>query len=249
MPLMQRSIFLAHRITLPEPWDAVLLRVSGFPIPEDERAVVSSLIGRVATLLTNGRSLSAETFLQVEQLDDKNCRRVYAQSAPSWIPEVGLGVWPDRDPPSIWTRDEFMNAVPGEKLRPLMYQIVRITSSLQMKLQAFSAMLPYGPVLQILTADDPETFLEKATLLLLPAISDPSFTCYPFYVPLLDGKSLCSATYEQLHTWSCGASVYIRESFEDKGILIVSHEPLSPTFDQIGGRFEPEPKPLWRIPC
>jgi hypothetical protein len=207
---------LAKQMALPLPWDAVLLPVSAFPIPKEELAGVATFVRKLGANVAGAQRLSSETFIQVEQSDDIECRRMYSQRAREWIPEVGLGVWPDREPPVAWTQEEFMSLLPGMKPRRLMHQVLRI--------------------------------LQKATALLLPPIKDPSFNCYPFYVPLLDEKGLTSATEEQLEAWFCGASVYIRESFEDKGILIASRQPLKAIMVKLGGRFEPGEIPTWSVP-
>lgn len=141
-----------------------------------------------------------------------------------------------------------MNLPPGKKPRPLMHQVLRITGSPQAKSDAFGAMLPFGPVLRVMTPEDGDAFLEKTTAILLPTIKDPTFTCYPFYVPLFDEKGLTSATREQLEEWFSGASVYIRESFEDSGILIAVREPLRPVMEELGGRCEAGETPTWYIP-
>jgi hypothetical protein len=230
------------------PQEVLLVPVPGFPISEEEVRPIRDFLQRLGALIAQKWRISSETLIQVEQSDDKECRAIYARNARLWIPEVGLGVWPDREPPAAWTRDDFSNLGPGERLRPLMYQVLRITTSPKARADAASAMLRFGPVLQIMTSDDGETFLSKATAALLPPIKDPSFTCYPFYVPLLESKTITSATPGQLDTWFCGASVYIRESFEDKGILIASRQALTPILEQMGGCYEEKPEPHWDIP-
>ncbi len=235
-------------IPQPGPWEAFLLSVSGFPIDDQESNRAQNLVGRIIGMLGGARNLFSETFIQVEQFDDNQARTLYRPYARHWIPEIGLGVWPDREPPKGWSRDEFSNLGPGEKIRPLMYQVLRITRSSQAKVQAFQLLFRFGPLIRILTSDSTDTFLSKSAAAFLPAITDPSFTCFPYYIPLMEAKTLTSATPEQLRAWFCGASVYIRQSFEDKGILIASSEPLTPILKELGGRFEREPEPAWRIP-
>lgn len=225
-----------HRMAAP--WECYLLPVSGFPLKDEELSGAANLICNVTAEAAAQRHLGSEVFVQVEQSDETEYRRLYAQHAREWIPEVGLGVWPDRDPPAAWTPEEFMNAGPLGKLRPLFYQVLRITTSPKARQQARDLMVKYGPALEIMTSDDSDTFLEKARSLLLPPISDPSYTCYPFYVPLLEVKSLTSASPEQLAAWFCGASLYLRESFEDKGILIASAAPLTDIFARAGVQLE-----------
>ena len=236
-------------VPLPSPWEAVLLSVPVFPIPEGESLRVANFIQGLSAQVVDNRDWSVETFIQVEQSDDKECRRIYSQRARDWIPEVGLGVWPDREPPASPTPEQFMRLTAGEKLRPPMYQVLRITASPKAKSEAFGAMVRFGPALQIMTPDDGETYLEKATASLLPPIEDAAYTCYPFYIPLLERKGIASATAAQLEAWFCGAALYIRESFEDQGILIASCRSLAPALERLGGQLEPGETPKWHIPC
>lgn len=236
-------VFPLHR-----PCEAFLFPVSGFPIPDQELAPAEMLVGNLASMVESANGLHSEVFIQVEQFDDEDARLVYRRYARDWIPEIGLGVWPDRDPPKAWTREEFSNLGPGEKIRPLMYQVLQITGTPRNRTDAFGILFGFGPLVRILTPDPTDAFLRKSTAAFLPAISDPSFTCFPFYIPLLEVKTLISSTPDQLEGWFCGASVYIRESFEDKGILVVSRQPLTPVLEQLGGRYEEKPEPHWKIP-
>ena len=60
---------------------------------------------------------------------------------------------------------------------------------------------------------------------LLPPIEEEGLKAFPLYVPLLTAASL-SASAEQLDTWLGAVDVYLRESPQDKGLLIVSRQPL-----------------------
>jgi len=244
----QTDAVLAKAGKLPPPWDAILLPVCAFPIPKAEVSLVTAVVESIASEAINSLHLSPEIFLQVEQSDDPGFRKLYAGRAAKWMPELGLGIWPDREPPVCWKAEEFMKLRPGEKLRSLMHQVLWISGPREVKAEASAAMLPFGPLLEIMTPDGGATFLERATSLLLPPLTDRTFTCYPFYVPLLEFGSLARATSEQVETWLCGASLYIRESFEDTGILIVSREPLGPLLEGLGGRLEAGAEPVWRIP-
>ena len=107
-------------------------------------------------------------------------------------------------------------------------------------------MLGFGVVMEMLGAEASPVLLKKGTDQFLPGIEDPSFRAFPFYVPLFEQRTLEKSSGADLDRWSCGATLYIRESAEDRAIVIASREPLGPIFQKLGG------KPLgrgWEIPA
>jgi hypothetical protein len=217
-----------------QPFEAYLLPVQSFPIPSNDLAAVDSFFRDFCAEAMKTLGLSTEVFFQLEQLVDKKSRTLMAEHGKAWLPETGLGVWVDRDPPQKWTMEEITNFVPGDKLRPIMFQVFRVSSSQQERIQARSLMLPYGPVLEILTSSG-ETFLPSIKPVFSANITDRSYTCFPYYVGLIEVKTMARATVEQLNRWFQGMTIYIRQSFEDQGILIASAMGLARMFEAIGG--------------
>ncbi len=185
--------------------------------------------------------------MQLEQLRGKECRHILADHGKKWLPDVGLGVWPDREPPGIWTTEELESFSPGGKLRPLMFQVFRITAGYEARAEARDRMFSFGPVLEILTAENSEIFLASAKEVYLRFIQDRSYRCYPYYVPLLEGKTLEKAQSRELQEWCTGITLYIRQSFEDQGILIATSVPLAETLAEMGGKPNQQGTE-WRIP-
>jgi hypothetical protein len=60
---------------------------------------------------------------------------------------------------------------------------------------------------------------------LLPSIQEDGLRAFPLYVPLLTAASLTHSP-EQLNTWLGPVDVYLRESPQDKGLLVLSRAPL-----------------------
>jgi hypothetical protein len=226
--------------------DAFLLPVSGFPVPENELARLRIFLRKLSTAILRTSGLTLDVFIQVARLHIGDGSYRFASHGGEWMPEIGLGVWPDREPPRLWTTNDFMDLGPDERPKRLMYQVFRVSTSVESRENARDVMLGLGCVLQILTADDTPALLRKAKETLLPPIKDRSFRAFPYYVPLLDRNSFLAAkSSEDLERWLCGISVYIRESFEDNGLLILSREPLEPILEGLGGRFESESG--WRL--
>lgn len=242
-------VVLLNTIALPPPWEGLLLPVSGFPVPESELLPAQWFFRRLTRVIRKEMALSPEVFIQMAHLVYEGGGSIrFSDHGREWLPKLGLGVWPDRPPPTIWSKEDFRNLAPGEKPRTLMEQVFRITKSDEAKENAADTMLGLGTIVQILTRDSTEVFLRKAREVLLPPIKDPSYVCFPFYIPLLEQKSIAGATLEKLESWLSGASLYIRESVEDVGILIMSGETLVPFLKSLGGRLQQGDESVWQVP-
>ena len=234
-------------IPLSAPWEGHLLSVSGFPVPEPELSSAQLFLQNLSGTLAGQGGLASEVFVQFNQLHRGDGPARLAANVRAWMPQSGLGAFPDEPPPAGYTKEDFEDLAPGEKPRPLVHQLFRITTSQQARDQAQDVMLGLGTVVRAWISGKTEAFLDRGRQLLLPPIKDPMFTAFPFYVPLFQLKTLAGARPAQLDDWFCGASVYIRESAEDNAILIASREPLEPIFKQLGGKFDDREKPVWQF--
>jgi hypothetical protein len=187
-----------------------------------------------------------ETFIQFTQLHLGDGAKRLSSRGREWLPRQGLGVWPDREPPHGWTIEELQDLLPNEKVRSLMDIVLRITSPGKQH-EARDVMLGLGTVLQFVVPDK-EAFLSTARNLLLPPITDPSYTVFPFYVPLLRGASITGARPDQLDTWMCGAHALLRESAEDQGILVLSTKSLDDILLQAGAIRTSSQGDEWSVP-
>jgi hypothetical protein len=241
----------AQLMPLAAPFELIYLPVPAFPMGEPESRRIGRFLDQFISQAAARWKLNSEVFLQLEQFHGGDCRLRYARHAREWMPEIGIGVWPDREPPTTWTREELMQLDVGERPRPLMYQVFWVSGPPSARESARNIMLDIGPVLQIMTVDDSDVLLRRGTQLFQSRIADPSLACYPFYIPLFERKILLAASAADLADWFCGATIYIRQSIEDQGILIVSREAfgiLAPgTGCSTGGRRGgPVAYPVWR---
>jgi hypothetical protein len=222
----------------PPPWQAFVVPVSGFPIPERECAQLSELVGRISALATTQWRLSSEVFLELEQMKGLECRHCFSDHGREWLPEVGLGVWPDRDRPALFTREEFENWAPGTPMRELLCEVFRISTSPQQRMGARDAMLTFGPVVEILMPESNKAFFANINSVYLDFIESRAHRCFPYYIPLLEGKTVESLSADQLNHWCPGVSVYLRESFQDRGVLIASPLPITDLLEELLGKVE-----------
>jgi len=186
-----------------------------------EVAAAAALWGRLAAAVPGQES---EVFIQFAALATGDGSGRFMARAASWRPEMGLGVRPGEPPPHGYTREDFENLGPDEQPRRIDHQAFRIGGERGVREQAREAMLGLGAVLEIWA---PQGMLDRARRLFHPTIQDPTFASFPFFVPLLGAGSLRGAAADQVTEWLCGAALYVRESAEDGGIVVVSPGPLA----------------------
>jgi hypothetical protein len=233
-------------VTAPEPWSAAVLPLSGFPAPQEELGPVRRFLEKLVKM-AGENSACVETFIQLATLHLADGATHLSKNGRQWMPAMGLGVWPDREPPTGWTVEEMQQLVPGEQLRPLMNIALRVSGPVGARHQARDVLIGRGTIIQMFSNLQSDALLSGARDLLLPPIQDPSFTSFPYYIPLLEAKSVSGSKLQQLDAWCCGAHTYLRESVEDQGILIVSRS-LNELLNRLGGALSEEETPEWRIP-
>jgi len=238
----------ARQLRCPAPAEAILLPCTAFPIPVQERdALLRVFVSLSRTLLLRSKAQS-HSFLHVSSGKNPEAAPLFAPHAKRWMPELGFGVWLGRKPPSLWTREDLEKAEPGERLRPLVELVFRITTDEAAKEHARSTMFGTGSVIEVQTRDDGPTYARRGTQLLLPTIQDASFKSYPYYFPLIDAGALASVSFAQLQAWLCGAGIWMAESVDDSGVLVLSLDSLRPALDQLGATADPDNAGCWLIP-
>jgi hypothetical protein len=248
LPTKQTERLIAVlRVEAEPPWESCLIPVSRFPVPEQELASVIGMMSLLSKELSKAPGLSTEVFLQFNQIHIENGASLLSEHGRSWMPQPGLGVWPDRESPKLWTKEDFEMLPVGARPRPLSYQVFRISGAKQGRDEARDVMLGRGTIIEMVIEDSSDSFLKRTKEVLLPKITERAFRTYGFYVPLIDRKSLEASRDGQLTTWLAGATAYLRESVEDQGILVISSQPIGPIIERMGGRFEEKPAPHWQI--
>jgi hypothetical protein len=236
-------------ISTPKGWagEVFLLPVSAFPVPDVELTEIRRILRLLNSEIYGSGDLNCEVFIQMAHLHVGDGGARLSRNARYWMPQMGLGVWPDREPPALYTPEEIQNVKQDEKPRTLMHQVFRVSAPAPAPDKALDAMLGLGTLIQIAANETWDDFRARTTEVLLPPIEEPTFRFFPYYVPLLDKHSVVSVKSGDLQRSLCGATVYIRESAEDKGILVVSVAPLTPILEKLGAKLSTEPKVCWQF--
>lgn len=219
-------------ISVRPPYYALQIKVGRFPLAAD----ISPKVRMFVTGLLHGAStsgLSSDVFFQNEYI--ANAKELFNLHIPEWMPESGLGVWPDRPPPELWKLTDIFKMAAGERI-PLMYRVYRITKGGAANTQAFDLLFGSGMAMNLLHVGSTDDLLKGYKDTFLPGIQQPNLRIFPFYVPLLDVKSLHNREGDELRRWLGAAHFYLRESPTDEAILVLADSDLNAALVQAGAR-------------
>jgi hypothetical protein len=219
-------------VYVPPPYHAARIEASNFPLPADILPRIRAFLATLVHAASPGGT-SSEVLLQNEYI--ANGKEQFIAHVPDWHPQSGLGVWPDRPPPELWKVTDIFRMAAGEKV-PLMYRVYRLTTGPKANAQAFEVLSGTGMVMVVLHSGSADELLARYKDTFLPGIKQPNLRIMPFYVPLLDFKSLHDRKPEDLRRWLGGASFYLRESPADKAILLLMDADLGSLLQQAGAR-------------
>ena len=188
----------------------------------------------LASHLVVQRDCTLESYVALHQARARETIELFADHAPSWLPETILGVWTHLPAPRMMTSEALMEMDSRSSTGMRMHTLFRVTTGTDACLDSMATMAGTGTGVQILSQIDAERLLYDLKDIFLNFIKERLFRVFPWYVPLLTMQSLeepIATLTEQAFTH---ITLYIRESPEDGGILILSREHLEEALLRIG---------------
>jgi hypothetical protein len=194
------------------------------------------------------RGYHHESFLHIDKSTDKSATRAFSIHARHWIPETGLGVWPHRPAPRMRKLEDLEDLDPSSGMPPLLNSLFRVTAPANARFDAMSIMTGTGCSLQLVSNIEGPVLLRGLKEIFLGFIQDRVFRIFPWYVPLMEKSVLAEPIAPLALSVMRGISLYIRESAEDGGILIISAEPLAGVLPHLGCKqIEHGAIPKWKL--
>ncbi len=223
---------------------AYLWACGNYPLAGEERDSYLETLAKLEKALDAAFGESQETLLQMWKLHHDGASKQLSKNGPAWMPVVGVGVWPHKPPPAVWTREEFETFVPGEIPRPPISMVFRLKGERKRRTNVWPLLGGRGAVIQARIQGDPEEFYKQCEQYFRTFITEPLHLAYPFFFPLFDAQTLPAIKPELADRLLGGVQYYLRESAEDRGVLIVSPEDLAPLFRELGWQVQqPPPQP------
>jgi hypothetical protein len=100
----QTNLNRFKKLRIAPPFEALLLPIYCFPIPEAEKDAVRQFLSDLTAKVLADMHLSIEIFIQAAQRMPEERGSLsavtFSKNGREWIPKLGLGGWPDRPPPT-----------------------------------------------------------------------------------------------------------------------------------------------------
>ncbi len=203
-----------------EPWVALFVDTGAYPLAEEPLRWLQSAVAALLESCPPTDELAV--CLEVNALPIRSSSEVLRSNAAQWLPITGLGIYPDRTSPRLWTEDDFLDREYGDPLPPLMNSVVVLEGEQKSVRDAVRSMLGSGALSFLGASGSAEALLEDLGERYAANITEPALTGMPFYVPLLSLPMLPTATAGDMREWLGSANLYLRELPEQQGILLMA---------------------------
>lgn len=211
-----------ERISVASPLEAAVLRTGRFPLDKKVRESLVGVLQSWFQTLAEKESLEQAMWLQGAELHRSDTVDLLVKHAAEWMPDIGLGVRPDGEPPRMLRDDDFRKRRWDAPIKPKHETAFHLMNGAVAAKSAFRQLCGSGTVVYCLLDAPVQVYLAEQRMLWLPKITEPAFRAHPFYMPLIHTSSLEKKDIATLLLWMGRARLYLRESVEDEGVLVVS---------------------------
>ena len=216
-------------------WQEIFLPVSAFPVPAQEIKPVAEFLNRLSEAVSSDGRWEQIVYIQAWKLSDRAGADIFRDCVQQWKPRPGLGIQLGR-PPQDGAEDRFDNAsaaaLSGEEPRLSSYRLLRLDVEKRDTPGVADKIRGFGAQITVFSRHN-AVEIEKRAKSIHASRVEGQATKTGFYFPVLDRATvLSSRSAEELEHWLCGVDIYVRESAEAQGILILSRFSLDPFFPQ-----------------
>jgi hypothetical protein len=192
------------------------------PLPLEQRARYGAVLAAVVDRLRGGSERSV--FLDMEQLHQNNAVREISRNGAQWAPEMGMGMEPGAAPPKLWTFAELSERDVTQPMPPLIRNVCHLEGEERARVHAAQTMCGTGGLVQVMHRVAIDQVLQAWSHNALLRIEEEALRAFPIYLPLLSGRALQKVSEEEMTAWLGPVDAYLRESMEDRGLLIVARQ-------------------------
>ncbi len=226
--------------------DVAILPAPVFPLPGGVKHPICSVVESIRGAMQRKTRAEIEVFFQMTTLHIGGNVLVSA-NAKEWWPEYMMGVRPG-NPPRMLRHEEVAEIDPTGPFPYTFHPVFHVTRA-EGRTHCVGVLSGFATLVTLVTHTKFDDFIEEMEKQFLDKIEEPLFRSVPKYLPLIDAPSAIAAGPALVEQWLAGAHLYIRESFDEKGIVIISREPLQPILDELQARPDKDDRELVHIPA
>lgn len=215
------------------------LSVTQFPIVGDNLSAANNVIN---SIVVEYQLMRRNLFLEV--MIRQSCLYtglldIFVDNAVDWRPQQGLMVMPHKPGPRMPDRNDFeaidprlihKHGVGG--VMDLPEFIFHITAE-DARENCYKLMQGHGALSMMLTTLKREVLHQKWNESFKKKVTDRSFRNMPLFIPIFGTESFLKASDDEISSWFDFFSLYIGESKEEQGVVIVSSEDIDNLIEQI----------------
>ncbi|GGG85005.1 hypothetical protein [Edaphobacter dinghuensis] len=213
---------LLERISIEPPFEAAVLKTEKLPLDAEAGERLSKVLLPWLQELAEAMSLEHAMWLQGAELHRNGAVDLLVSHGAKWMPDIGLGIRPDGEPPRMLRADDFRKRRWNDPVKLKHETAFHLAGGAVAAKSAIRLLCGSGTVLYCLLDAPIQVYLAEQRELWLPTIQEPAFRAHPFYMPFFDAKGLENKESSRLMSWMGRARLYLRESSEDEGIVIVT---------------------------
>ena len=222
---LEEKLYPFQKLTVPAPASVYYLGVPSFPIPDRWRNTIKEMIEKLQGQVCAEHRGQALTFLGVihSMLKPELLRALMTNNL-EWRPTAAIALLPDQPAPRIPSVEEVIEwegDIPLDEVMPLITYITRPNAVKE----ASDLLFGKGALAFYISPLGEQAFLKKMKEVFGHVIEDRALNvinCLPFFRV----DALLSANEKQFRALFCALDLYVGESAEDSGYVIVSSKCL-----------------------
>ncbi len=221
-------------------WHCASIKVSGFPLRPSPKEDLRNMLWSTVQAVRSPQTLQLSVCLLMDSLHKDGAVHALSRHGARWLPDFGLGLWPDREPPRMYEENDFLDLEFGAEMRRLMHSVVHISSEDEESVtHAWKTMFGTGSTVLALSNQTTDEILNHMRTAALGKIQDENFRGFPWYFSLI-GCNAIEAGPDLFDTWLGPVEFYLRESEEDSSIVLLGRSDFTPALEAAGFQI---PKP------
>lgn len=221
----ERELLKARELQAVDPWRAYIIECQTFPCEARKRELLRTMLLKLTDTFLRDFGLHRAVWLSLDHLHKDNQIQEVSRNGRLWNPTVGIGLPPEEPPPRYWTSKDLLDRDYDSPMPVLKHTVLHLDTDVNGGDLAIQVMAGSGGLLLTFHLEHGNTVRDCWYRTFQPLIEEEGLAAYPLYVPLLSANSL-NSDGQSLDLWMGRVDIYVRESVEDGGILILSRRSI-----------------------